>query len=607
MQNKPHYRRTADGQTVMVSDGLVNLVSGMGTGRDKAGRASYSTPVMTSQEALVAYKAAPLARRIIDLPAQDACREWREWQAKETDISDIGAEEKRLGVQGKVMEARRQARLFGGAAILIGTGDKDPSKPLDPTRLKKGGIKYLTVLGRDDLTTGDIERNITAEGYGLPVVWRGLNQQAIHPSRLVVFHGIKPFSGLAYETQDGWGDSELMGVLERVTALDEVAGNILSLVYEAKVDVIKVPDLMNNLQTRGDAFSAELIKRLTLAATGKGINGTLILDALEEYQQKSASFGSLPDIIDRFMQLCSAVCGIPMTLLFGQSAAGMNSTGEGDARNYYDSVKVEQTLEIQPAMSVLDECLIYSSLGNRPDDLHYTWRPLWQPTAKERAETGKLMTESLKSIDDMQTLPKEVLGKAAVNGLTESGAFPGLEGYANEFYGANGDDEEDPAESGIIERETNDAAPQTLYVHRKLLNAADVIRWAKKQGFKATLPASDMHVTIAFSRSPVDWMECGTSWASKLEIPAGGPRQMEQFGEARVLLFTDHELVWRHRCMKDAGATWDHPDYQPHLTISYDPDAPSIADVEPYQGPLVFGPEIFSTVNEDWAEGVEEE
>ena len=81
---------------------------------------------------------------------------------------------------------------------------------------------------------------------------------------------------------------------------------------------------------------------------------------------------------------------------------------------------------------------------------------------------------------------------------------------------------------------------------------------------------------------------------------------MEQFGEARVLLFTNDDLKWRHERIKDAGASWDHPEYQPHITISYDPDAPDIATIEPYHGPIILGPEIFQEVKEDWQEGIKE-
>lgn len=429
-----------------IIDGLVNLVAGLGTGRDKAAHGEYTMPVMDTAKALVAYKASSLVRRVVDLPAEDACREWREWQAESVDITAIEAEETRLGVQGKIMEARRLARLFGGAALLIGDGSTTPDQPLDPAKMGKGGLKYLTVMARDDVSAGPIDRDPASENFGKPESWTitgaGGVPVIIHPSRLVLFHGVAPLAGIRYDTSVGWGDSVLMGMLQRLRAVDEVAANILSLVYEAKIDVIKVPDLMQNLAQRGDEYASEVIRRMTLANTAKGNSGALIIDALEEYEQKSAIFGSLDSITDRFMQLAAAAAGIPMTLLFEQSPGGLNSTGDNDTRGYYDRVKVQQTLHMQPAMRVLDECLIRSALGARPDEVWYSWRPLWQPTAKERAEVGKVSAETMKLAIDMGAVSEEAAGSALVNALTESGAFPGLEGYAEEMPATDFPDDE---------------------------------------------------------------------------------------------------------------------------------------------------------------------
>lgn len=585
-------------------DSLRNVVANLGTARDKGGQAEYVPGVHNRQQLWAAYQASSLVQRVIDLPAEDACREWREWQAESADISAIEATEARLGVQGKVLEASRLARLYGGSAILIVTNEKDMAKPLNPASLGKDGVKYLTVLSDTDLSAGEQELDPRKPWFGSPKEWSlAVGNEitpTIHPSRLVVFHGIQPMADRQNTNVGGWGDSALAGMIDAVKRVDEVAGNILSLVYEAKIDVIKIPDLMGQLERGGTKFEQQLLHRLTLAATAKGINGAMILDEKEAYEQKSASFGSLDNIADRMMQLASAASGIPMTLLFGMSPGGLNATGDADTRGYYDRVKVHQTLKMQPAMGVLDECLIRSALGSRPADVYYNWRPLWQPTAKERAETGKTLSETMKNAVEIDAVSVEAGGKALINALTESGAFPGLESAAEEFPV----DEDD---FGADDVGITDAKPQTLYVSRKLLNAKDVIRWAKAQGFKTTLPEDDMHVTIAFSRNPVDWMDVGESWTSRLELGAGGPRQMEQFGEARVLLFASDELKWRHERIKDAGASWDHPEYQPHVTISYDPDAPDIADIEPYTGPLIFGPEVFAEIKEDWAERITEE
>lgn len=101
-------------------------------------------------------------------------------------------------------------------------------------------------------------------------------------------------------------------------------------------------------------------------------------------------------------------------------------------------------------------------------------------------------------------------------------------------------------------------------------------------------------------------MKMGEDWQSKIEVPEGGARIMEQFGDAKVLLFNSSALAWRHEEMKRNGATWDYPEYQPHLTISYDPDAPDLNDIEPYTGKIDFGPEIFSEVKDDWESGIKE-
>lgn len=159
----------------------------------------------------------------------------------------------------------------------------------------------------------------------------------------------------------------------------------------------------------------------------------------------------------------------------------------------------------------------------------------------------------------------------------------------------------------------NDATPRSLYVQRKLLNGAEFIRWAKAQGFEATTPADDLHVAIAFSRQPVDWMKVGESWTGdkdgELVIKPGGARLVEPLGDkgAVVLLFNSSELSWRHEEIKRAGASFDFDEYQPHVTITYQaPAGLDLRKVEPYRGELRFGPEIFEEVVEGWEKTLSE-
>jgi len=164
----------------------------------------------------------------------------------------------------------------------------------------------------------------------------------------------------------------------------------------------------------------------------------LLMDIADKYEQKSASFTTLPDLMDRFMQMVSAAASIPMTLLFGMSPGGLNASGDSDTRGYYDRVKVLQTLKLTPATAILDECLLRSALGSRPPEIFYNWRPLWQPTIKERAETGKIIADTFKVVYDMDVVPEEAIAKSLVNSLTESGLAPGLEINVAEYFDENG-------------------------------------------------------------------------------------------------------------------------------------------------------------------------
>lgn len=154
------------------------------------------------------------------------------------------------------------------------------------------------------------------------------------------------------------------------------------------------------------------------------------------------------------------------------------------------------------------------------------------------------------------------------------------------------------------------APTKTLYVKRRLTNAHAVRAWASTLGIPSTLPPSDMHVTLAYSKAPVDWFLLEPQ-ADELVV-ADGMRALHQFpprttpNGALVLKIESEALARRWQAIMDAGASWDFPEYQPHVTLTYSvPDAGKLG--EPYRGPLVFGPEEFSELNENWANEMREE
>jgi hypothetical protein len=154
------------------------------------------------------------------------------------------------------------------------------------------------------------------------------------------------------------------------------------------------------------------------------------------------------------------------------------------------------------------------------------------------------------------------------------------------------------------------AKPRPLYVSRPLLNAEAVREWARSAGFTSALAADEMHVTVAFSRKPVDWQAIPPDTRPlTIELTHDGDQRVKTLGSATVLRFTAPALEKRWRAFRAAGASWDFPSYQPHVTITYKPPGrwPTPPDrMQPYHGPLRFGPERYAALDEDWKGGVQE-
>lgn len=593
----------------MVRDGFRNLVASLNTSRDKQAAGEYVFRNFSDEQLATIYRVSWMAQKLVDIPAEDSTREWRDWKADERQIESIETEERRLRIPQKTMLALQLSRCFGGAALYASIKNDNPAMPLDPKAVKLNGIAFVTVFPKGVLTPGDIQMDPLEPGYGKPQHYEvsgTAGSQRIHPSRLSIFVGKEILWAAGIPTgADAWGDSVIQGAYEAVRNADATATSIASLVYEAKVDVLQIPDLANIMDD--PRLRRLLEERVVLAATLKGNNGILITDKEEEYSQKIFNFAGLPDINDRALQAVSGAADIPITRFLGQTPSGINSTGESDLRNYYDSIKSKQRRVLTPAMHNLDEALIRSALGNRPEEIRYEWASLWQMSDKEKAEIG---TETSKTIDTLvktALFDDDSLAEASINLLNERDVLPGLELSAR---AASGNLEEERAALGGQEAGLSDATePRTLFVSRKVLNAGDIVRWARSQGIASTLKPEDMHVTIAFSRTPVDWTKIEDDWSGdeqgRVRIKPGGPRVVEKFGEgAKVLVFVSRELEWRNRQIREAGASWDWGDYSPHITITYG-EIP--VEVEPYQGPIVLGPERFQEINENWRNEIEEQ
>ncbi|MCK4960463.1 MAG: DUF1073 domain-containing protein, partial [Planctomycetes bacterium] len=242
----------------------------------------------------------------------------------------------------------------------------------------------------------------------------------IHASRVLRFYGVKlPWKSQA--RRGYWGSSRLQRFYDALRNSRSVVDSIASMVFEAKLDVISVPSLYQEIASPNGM--AKIIERFRLADQVKSFNNTLLLDSKEVFQRNNTSFAGLGELMTQYMVQNSAAADIPVTRLFGQSAKGLNATGEGDRENYDNRLQSDQETKLEPPLEQFDQVFARSVLGYMPDDWKTKWNPLHTPSQKEQAEV-----EDKNSQRDERYLRNGVVTETIVaTELQEQGVYGGID------------------------------------------------------------------------------------------------------------------------------------------------------------------------------------
>lgn len=434
-----------------LSDGLENLVAQLGTERDKRSHSVFTNSKRLSAdgnqvELNAMYRTDWLSGKVVDIIPNDMTREWRSFTGDmdPKTVKVLEEEEQRLTLRASFNEAHKWARLYGTAFIIMSIDDgQTPDKALNIDAIKKGGLRHIKVADRHRINHADVVpvNNPLDINFGLPEFYR-INESSvkIHHSRVIRFDGVKlPYE--EFRRNNYYSDSVLDRLYEPSTNLNTVTSAAASMVYESNVDVIKVKNLMQHLQT--SAGEQLLTKRFALAKTLKSFNNMLLLDTQEDYEIKSNSFSGLPDLLDRYSLICSAASDVPATRLLGSSASGLNATGEGDLKNYYDKISADQINDYKPRLDYFDT-IMFKSLGIvETEDFSYEFNSLFQmtPTEISQIELNNAQRDDLyltMNVLTEHTIAKELQQEGTYSNLTDDD-LKELEDLVNEL-GSSEDD-----------------------------------------------------------------------------------------------------------------------------------------------------------------------
>lgn len=371
-------------------DRWVNETNSFGTSTDPMTRTYFDNSILLRRPDLDAlYRDDWLAKRIVNVVADDATREWIRLkhdtdQAKADFVQD---EMKRLHVQSAFNEALRLARLYGGDVFVIGANDgRDVTEPLGTIR----DIQFFHNVDRflaypqtfyndpDDINFGSVETYLVQR-----LMVQGSISSLVHESRVIRFDG-EYMSPLNRLRNFGWHASVLQHVYESLKNFgtsNQAGAAVLQDFITKKLKISNLQDLLSS-----EDGESELLTRLALMASEMAIHNLAIYGADEDLDKMGTPINGLPDLITIIMNIICGAAGIPKSRLFqSESGALGGDQGKNDLRVHYDNVAAYQKNSLTDKMQRIID-LIGAQKGYAPGEVTFEWVPLWQLSDAELAD-----------------------------------------------------------------------------------------------------------------------------------------------------------------------------------------------------------------------------
>lgn len=401
-------------------DGWANLWTGVGMlNVDKRTKTAFQARKRLDDDTLRSiYRENGIGKRIIEVPTLAMTRAGFEVVGDPDKMVQARFEE--TGINASIKNLIRWSKLFGGALGVIGADDGQKyDQPLDLRRLRNVTHLHVFPRPRVTFTTADLYSDPANPKFGQPQFYRiaPLSGRVfvVHESRTVRMDG-RPVDDITRWQNWGWGDPVYQSCFEKLRQIGAVFDSAEFIVEDFVHGVYSITG-MNDMIAEGR--EKEILTRLDIMAKTTHVSNDKLIDKdLEGYTKVASSVAGLSDLLDRFMASLSADAdGIPVTLLFGKSAAGLNATGEGDERNFYDQVAAEQEEYLRPVLERLCELIFLSQDGyfdgQEPENWWIEFNALRQMTDKERADICKIqadervayVTAGILSEDEVRNLP----------------------------------------------------------------------------------------------------------------------------------------------------------------------------------------------------------
>lgn len=407
-------------------DAWVNHTTGLGAyGRDKRLTNRFGTTPLDYQTCLDLWRGEPMAKRIIEIIPNEALREGFEATiANDIDATKaLNQKSQSFGLLGKVKDAYKKQRAYGGAALLVGADDgQSPDQPLRRDQIRK--IDFMTVLTPRELQAWWWFNDVGQNGFGEVELYRvntvfsamGSATAAstipagtlVHHSRVIRFE--QPVVDRTLLLQNyGWPDSILVPMERELADNDMSWAGAAALLEDFSQGVYKLKGLSEMVDTNddvggdsdtsgNDAGTSVIAQRMQMLDYFRSVMRAIVIDKDDDFERKATPLSGYPEMLQQRALRLASVAGLPVSLLMGQSPAGLNATGDADVRWFFNHVEADREHELKPKVVEALELLMLAKNGPTGGQLPAIWGvtfpSLWQLTDLEKSTLRKTNAEA---------------------------------------------------------------------------------------------------------------------------------------------------------------------------------------------------------------------
>ena len=320
------------------------------------------------------YKSNGFAKTAVDLPVSDCFRNGgytlnsSTLSAEELQELQDYMEEHDTEV---IKQCMRWGRLYGGGLVLCNT-EQQPDTPFNPKTIYKKKVDFYACdrwqCVPNSENVNDADSFILQDNF----IENNGDVFTFDKSRVKIFVGeVQPY--YLRNLLQGWGASIFEAIIPQLNQYLKANSVILELLDEAKIDILKIFELSSVLSSEGG--EAAIKKRAEIFAQQKNYKNMGVMDAQDDYVQKTMSFSGLNEILEKIFLLICSCLRIPYSKVFGKGSNGFSS-GLDELENYNAMIMSELRVPAQPLIKWMANIRCCQLFGRIVDDLTITWKPL---------------------------------------------------------------------------------------------------------------------------------------------------------------------------------------------------------------------------------------